>query len=267
MNGGDIAIKDNDGNTALNITINEGHFEVFEMLKKIIFEAKEKKRNEIVQGEIEPAIPERLTLNRITYDMDCASPYYVNITRRKQKPPSVEQQNQNEPAIVVEQANIFQLNESNLEQFQKVNQRLSKRSLVHTWKEKLVNTEFNLDELVNEFNNLPFSSTKLTIEPEDLGHDLSSDFDNSNIKLSSTKKSQQLAVDLVHDSFHTAKADDNCPTDKSFIKSPNRLANDREDFPENQVQLVEDYRHIDKENGLVFYERKIEPCLRYNLFC
>lgn len=229
------------------------------MLKKMIFEAKEKRRNEIVRTGIESAAPDKFTINRLTYNMDSASPYYVNITRRKVKP-IVQQQNQNEPSFVEEQANIFKLNQSNLEQFQKVNQRLSRKSLVNTWKEKLVNTEMNYDELLNEFNNLQFSSTKLSVE-----HDLDlTDFTHkfNDIKLSSTKLPQELAVDVASDSFHTAKSSDSSPSEKSFIKSPNRLPNNGNDLPENQVQLVEDYRHVDKENGLVFYERKIEPCMR-----
>lgn len=264
INGGDIAIKDNDGNTALIITINEGHFEVFELLKKLIFEAKEKKRNENCTTEIECTGP-IVKLNHLTYNMDCASPYYVNITRRKQKPTAQHQnQNQNEPAVVEEQANIFQLNQSNLEQFQKMNQSLSKKSLVHTWKDKLVNTEINYEEMVKEFDNLKLSSTKLPIEFElDLSNEITNNF--ANIKASSTKLPEEVAADLGYDSFHTAKSkNDSSVSETSFIKSPNRLAND--DDAENQVQLVEDYRHEDRENGLVFYERKIEPCLRYNFF-
>lgn len=258
MNGGDISIKDNDGHTALNITINEGHFEIFEMLKKMIFEAKEKKRNEMVDAE-RPR-PERITLNRVSYTMDCASPYYVNITRRKQKA-NGQQPNQNEPSIVEEQANIFQLNESNLEQFQRTNQRLSRRTLVNAWKDKLLNTEIDYDEMVKEFNNIQFSSTKMPFELElDLSHEITNKFNN--IKTSSTKLPQELAVDLANESFHTAKSLNSSAADTSFIKSPNRVANNEEDVPESQVQLVEDYRHIDRENGLVFYERKIEPCLR-----
>lgn len=263
MNGGDIAVKDADGNTALNITINEGHFEVFEMLKKMIFEAKEKKRNESVEAEIERPGPERLTLNRMTYNMDCASPYYVNITRRKQKP-NAQQQSQNEASmnLVEEQANIFQLNESNLEQFQRANHRLSRRSLVNTWKEKLVEPEINYDEMVNEFTNMHLpSSTRMPFELElDMSDEAMNKFNN--IKSSSTKLPQELAVDLANESFHTATSSNNSAADNSFIKSPNRLANNEQDSAENQVQLVEDYRHIDRENELVFYERKIEPCLR-----
>ncbi|KAG4066268.1 hypothetical protein HA402_000492 [Bradysia odoriphaga] len=260
INGGDISIKDNDGNTPLNITINEGHFDIFEMLKKMIFEAKEKKRNETVpETEIDdPDKPARLTLNRLRYDMDSASPYYVNITRRKPKP-TVQPINHQEASIVEEQANIFQLNESNLVEFQKVNQRLSKKSLVHTWKEKLINTATNYDEMLQEFNNLQFSSTKLS---DDLEFDLTNEMTNkfsSNIKSSSTKLPLELAVDVdaANDSFYTARSGEN----GTFIKSPNRLGNDEENSPENQVQLVEDYRHNDRENGVVFYERKIEPCL------
>lgn len=260
MNGGDISIKDNDGNTALNITINEGHFEIFDMLKKMIFEAKEKKRNEMVQVKV--PTPERLTLNRITYNMDSASPYYVNITRRKQKPLVPLKQGENEASIEEEQANIFQLNESNLQQFQKVNQRLSRKSLVNTWREKLVTTEINFDEMIDEFNNLKFSSTKMSTDFElDLSNEITNEFNN--IKASSTKLSQQLAVDLANnDSFHTARSKENCTSETSFIKSPNKLPNDGNDDRENQLQVVEDYRHIDRENGLVFYERKIEPYFR-----
>ncbi len=228
----------------------------------MIFESKEKKRNEMVAADSQAlAAPERLTLNRITYNMDCASPYYVNITRRKQTKPTAAQQNPNEASIIVEQANIFQLNESNLQQFQKANHRLSRMSLVNTWRDKLVNTEMNYDEMLSEFNSLQFSSTKLS---NDLELDLSNEITNkfNNIKLSSTKLPQELATELPNDTFHTAKSNDNCTSEQSFIKSPNRLANSEEDIPDNQVQMVEDYRHIDRENGLVFYERKIEPCLR-----
>lgn len=259
MNGGDISIKDNDGNTALNITINEGHFEVFDMLKKIIFESKEKKRNELAQEENkfqQKPTEARLTLNRVIYNMDSASPFYVNITRRKQNP-AVQQQNEKAPSIVEEKANIFQLNESNLEQFQKVNHRLSRRSLVNTWKEQLAKTDIDFDEILEEFNNIPASSTKLPCEFDvDLANEIANKF--KNLGSSSTKLPVEIAADLANDSFHTAKSN----SSTTFIKSPNRIANDEADLREHQVQLVEDYRHIDRENGLVFYERKIEPCLR-----
>lgn len=252
MNGGDISIKDNEGNTALNITINEGHFEVFELLKKIIFESKERKRNE--QAENKPT-EERLTLNRVTYNMNSASPYYVNITHRK-KIASVPKSNEKPPPIIEERANIFQLNESNLEQFQKVNHRLSRRSLVNTWKEQLVKTEVDFD--FDEFN-IPLSSTKLSHQFDvDLEKEIANKFNN--VGSSSTKLSQEMANDLPNESFHTANSNSST-SEKAFIKSPNRIANN-EDDPIDQVQLVEDYRHIDRENGLIFYERKIEPCLR-----
>lgn len=232
------------------------------MLKKIIFEVKEKKRNEQAEARSSPLIEPRVTLNRLVYNMDIASPYYVNITRRKQKP-SREQQTPNEPSIVVEEkANIFQLNESNLEQFQKVNHRLSRRSLVNTWREHVVDTEINFDEMLSEFNNIESqaSSTKLPFELDvDLTNEITNKFNNLGTQASSTKKTRELAVDLANDSFHTAKSSTSSET--SFIKSPNKLNID-EDPRDDQVQLVEDYRHIDRENGLVFYERKIEPCLR-----
>lgn len=253
-------MKDSEGNTALNITINEGHFEVFDMLKKMIFESKEKKRKELAQSENQSSQPRdaRLTLNRVIYNMDSASPYYVNITRRKQNVPIL-QHNENIPTIVEEQANIFQLNESNLEQFQKVNHRLSRRSLVNTWKEQLVKTDIDFGEILEEFNNIPASSTKLPCELEvDLADEIALKF--SNVGASSTKLPREIATDVANDSFHTAKSNSST-SEKSFIKSPNRMAKDEEDR-EDQIQLVEDYRHIDRENGLVFYERKIEPCLR-----
>lgn len=176
LNGGaDLDLKCIEGRTPVAYAMAENKYQVIEVIKKFVFEQKmeKKKKNLILKShsrdiqdsaESTPIInlhlknvlqhfeENKFTPNRINYNFDVSSPYYVNITHRRKKP--------NEERKVVKESeddhehneepcdhkNIFELTEENVKEFsEKMNQvividKLSihkRRSYIQSWREKI----------------------------------------------------------------------------------------------------------------------------------
>lgn len=186
--GGNLDVKCKDGQTPIQYAIQENYFGVIEVIQKFVFEKKidDKKRKLIIKS-LNPKTPERsdfasrlldespltpirnnhlknaiqsidekkFTPNRINYNFDVTSPYYVNITHRRHKrsednskalEDDSKDRDQSSDQSECEQKNLFELTEKNLQQF---SQQMSKvividrlaihkrRSYINAWREKI----------------------------------------------------------------------------------------------------------------------------------
>lgn len=289
--GGDINIKCNEGMTPIMYAIQENHFDVIRTIKNFIFEQKiERKKTELAQrsqvnnfmelpktpkneytnegtpvknaviNAIQNIEQKKFTPNRINYNFDVTSPYYINITHRRHKTSSrklEESFNQAETEdIANEQKNLFELTEENVKAFSRqmnnpiVIERIAihkRKSYIAAWRDKIQHIQkddkfdYSYINYLNECNNVTLLSR----------HDVSSSSDgtirngfNDNVEVLSSS-----------DSFKTANSD--------LQRNDNAIINQKSsDYLEN---YEEDYIHSDAENGIVLYEKKIISKSRENL--
>lgn len=203
--GGNLDLKCNEQQTSIQHAVRENHFQVIEVIQKFVFEQKiDKKKKELIHksSHLEPhesaASPKtctnekfntpirnnhlknalqhldekKFTPNRINYNFDVTSPYFVNITHRRHKTSrensrTLEYDDDEETTtndVTCNPQNLFELTEKNLKQFsQQMSQvivinRLAihkRRSYIKDWREKIQQirrSNFQLD--VNYINYL-----------------------------------------------------------------------------------------------------------------
>lgn len=141
--GGDLTLKDNEGNTAINNAITEKHYNLIPIFKNYIFEEKLQKRiqnrskeaamhspsvrklTNVMQrleippsidtnGESSPRCDKMLTPNKTNFNFDEASPYLINITHRRKpnRPEAIQEMSKLRRTISVDK-NILANNISN----------------------------------------------------------------------------------------------------------------------------------------------------------
>lgn len=250
--GGDFELKCEDNRTSLQYAILEEHFNVVNYLKTYIFEKKIEKMKRAtkyrcvdknllnVENDIDNL---KYTPNKIHYNFDVTSPYYINITHRRKidkNQKNIELQNsQTEtlPHSVNEtiSRNLFELTENNLTEFNRdVTEFKSRRSLIDSWRDK-VNAPNRISILHN--STLP-SIDKIMCEIDEM------------IRFEEAGDESSLGCDVLStdtESFLTAQ---------ETIKSLNKRISANETYI---IQVAENYVHTDDENGMVFYERKVLP--------
>lgn len=280
--GGNLNLKCNEGQTAIQYAIHENHYGVIEVIQKFIFEQKiEKKKKELIlkskdpttQGSIysprrlldeSPNTPiknnhlknaiqsideKKFTPNRINYNFDVTSPYYINITHRRHKTSrdnsAISENNDGQlEDTMCGQKNLFELTENNLKQF---SQQMSKvividriaihkrRSYINNWREKIQQvrrTNFKLDlSYVNYLN---------TCNNVTLMNDSSSKHKSDGSLKEDSKSSS--------DSFVTAESEGH------LMENAIETAQESAKFIEH---VEEDYIHSDTESGVIFYVKKI----------
>jgi ankyrin repeat and LEM domain-containing protein 1 len=149
--GGNVDLESEENQTPITYAIKEDHFEVIDTIKKFVFEKKLKKktRKNILQHEFEEL---KYTPNRINYNFDASSPYYINITHRRHKTSDKPRKiffPENDDEVEDEynnQKNLFELTERNVKEFSKqmntpivVNKfAITKRnSYIRNWKDSI----------------------------------------------------------------------------------------------------------------------------------
>lgn len=293
-NGGDLDLKSSEGETAITYAIHENQYQVIETIQKFVFEEKIAKQRAEVLRKHTPYTPEpkrqdenfntpikdqlneafstpvkknhlknalqniedkKFTPNRINYNYDQSSPYFINITHRKHKTSrentkAVEEEYDEEEdhsTIVAEpsfqQQNLFELTEKNLNEFsQKMSQvivinRLAihkRRSYIKNWREKIQHIRKTDEHLDVDYINYLNSCNNVTLMDPQVTSD--------ECKSSS-------------DSFMTAKSD------------LQRAENAIRALPETKFieHVEENYIHSDCESGVIFFEKKIISKGRVNL--
>lgn len=286
--GADLNLQCNENQTPIEHAIQENHYEVIEIVKKFVFEQKmEKKKKELIMKSKNLETPEakksqtsrnaeesfstpiknnhlknalqsleekQFTPNRINYNFDVTSPYYVNITHRRHKSSRENSQStdfndaEGDEGKKCNKQNLFDLTEDNLKQFSKqmskvvVIDRLAihkRRSYIKDWREKIKQirkTDLKLDvSYINYLN----SCNNVTLM--DLTH---------------KKEDSDEEESKSGESFITAKSD--------LLRYENAIRIQPE-APKYVEQVEEAYIHSDNESGVIFYEKKIISKSRLDL--
>ncbi|XP_055533867.1 uncharacterized protein LOC129723579 [Wyeomyia smithii] len=310
--GGDMDLKDDELKTPVQYAVEEGHYDVIKAMQNFAFEKKfEKKREQMMQqnhssgngyvkclgGYLRLTTPtknclnavqvldeNKLTPNRIHYNFDVTSPYYINITHRRKSRSKIVKDNINKSIIEIEQAerqeeanetqessdeedivvgrrNLFELTERNLTDFSRNMTGMGRRtSFIECWRDKVsaLRVKHKLSTNLHDIERIlsGFSDDSITEQPKKdflLEHNSGS----SNIFDSDAEQNNsfQTAVEQTHyeDSLKTNEfAREPITSPESVIVSKSTT---RE--PHNGiVQITEEYIHTDDEAGLVFYEKK-----------
>lgn len=281
-------MTDEESKTPIDYAVHENNYETVQTIKDFLFEQKlEQRKNTILQKTtIKPtnylAVPQQHSLlasvqqleeskytpNRINYNFDVTSPYYINITHRRKKPP-IQKQATNIleetdlekcieiPVMEVQEIrqNIFELTKENVDQFSKeMTNGGARKSFINCWREK-INKSKSKNSLLSRIESFDefFSIENISI-------------------LTSTLKATEPDTDeiiSINESFKTAceALDFDEPTfvkpptihfdQSNFIKSPSKDA-------DCLVQLAETYVH--NVGDMVFYEQKLMATVQKLVF-
>lgn len=267
-NGADLNLKCNEGRTAVDYAIIQQNFNVVEVIQKFVFEQKiEKKKLEIFEAQriskdyddctpqkssmvnvLQNIEKKKFTPNRINYNFDATSPYYINITHRRHqtshKTIEIENNEENEKKVEAlnlseqgygedefnEKKNLFELTRKNLKEFSKqINKAIvidriaihKRKSYIFEWRDKI---QHYFDE------NEKFEISSISrINPESLTIDISSSTD----------------------SFETSKGT-NASIQKPTVED--------QEFEENVIE------HLDNVSGIKLIERNIKNLSSNELF-
>jgi hypothetical protein len=266
--------------------IHENHYEVIDVIKKFIFEQKiEKKKQELMTVEhcfdspgkplknpikhnvvhaLQKLEDKKFTPNRINYNFDVTSPYYINITHRRFKSSKSSRSNDTctmNSDLAPEKPekykkNLFELTEKNLYQFSKeISQTIienpstmeKRRSYIAHWRNKIQQIRDNENKIdinylnyLNSCNNVTQIEDYPEEEVESIESNLGDDHDDEESFVTAECEIQQEKFKIMQENL-----------EKFHIKS--ELSN-KDSF---MVQLTEEYIHSDQENGIVFLEKKI----------
>uniref|UniRef100_A0A182P5H4 LEM domain-containing protein n=1 Tax=Anopheles epiroticus TaxID=199890 RepID=A0A182P5H4_9DIPT len=321
--GGNVELLDEEGRTPIQHAIDGDHFEVVQVIQNHIFEEKiERKRKQLLQLEqkhtvlsptmrfqksvtgflpvpvsttrIHPGttlnalqvLEERkLTPNKIHYNFDATSPYYVNITHRrkdrykmlfqeentvpsiaqmedkslgcqtfeaKEKEHTIELNSTAEEDAVPTRTNLFELTERNLKDFTRGNEPTGRRkSFIECWRDKIAELR---------------DRSRISRRLDDIDRILNSFSENLPLK---------SFMDEVEETFVTAadEAESLEAIDEALKKPESTVAHASpeivqqeeeelevaEELPElsNIIQISDEYIHTDDEAGVVFREKKM----------
>jgi ankyrin repeat and LEM domain-containing protein 1 len=264
--GGDLDLRCSDNQTPINYAIHENHFKVIETIQKFVFEKKiEKKRRDLIlkskhleelkneetfstpiknnhlKNAIQSLDEKKFTPNRINYNFDVTSPYYIGITHRRHKTSRensrVVDEDEPETAETSSKKNLFELTQRNLKEFSEqmsqviVIDRLAihkRRSYIKDWREKIQHIRNSTDcKLDIDYINYLNSCNDVTLMKKSPDSSIVEEVASSN------------------DSFTTAKSD------------LQRFENAIRPLPDYTEVIQENYVHSDAESGVVLFERRI----------
>ncbi|XP_055914802.1 ankyrin repeat and LEM domain-containing protein 1 [Eupeodes corollae] len=295
--GGKLDVLDVDRKTPILYAIHECHFDVVKVMQDFIFEQKyQKKTQELSKPDtprplknnhlsISQMENKKFTPNRINYNYDVTSPYYINITHRRKKDPCscctpTNDNNDDEDTLDYNKTskdspqNIFALTKENIQELSKdlsTEPNTSPVSLIQAWREKVQRAKSKLS-IIEKFNDidsllsgimdneeLDFTNTLLNLnQEEEVDEEQTLQQKPKSFNNTSFGRIVKTIEDVpteIEDSFHTVpdslnpQAQSTQLNDTNFIRSPRNS--------EYIVQMTEAYVHTDDENGLVFYETKL----------
>lgn len=277
-----LDLKCNEGLTPILYAMQENHFEVIDVIRNFIFEQKiEKKKRELALGSQNtkevPKTPrndynnegtpiknaltnalqkieqDKFTPNRINYNFDVTSPYYINITHRRHRTSrkldlseSKALEEEKTEDICNEKKNLFELTEENVKAFSKlmnnpiVVERIAihkRKSYIAAWREKIhqIQKDDKFDySYINYLNTC--NDVTLVNRPDE-----------------SVKESIVEISSSSDNSFHSANSD--------LQRNDNIVKNKAYYAPQQSIEYIEnfeeDYVHSDVENGIMLYEKKL----------
>jgi ankyrin repeat and LEM domain-containing protein 1 len=286
--GGDLDLKCHENQTAITYAIQENNYSVIEVIQTFVFEQKiDKKKKDLIlkskileqntsvskreeefstpirnnhlKNAIQSIDEKKYTPNRINWNFDATSPFYVNITHRRHKT-SRENSRALESGSSIDyeeelpdvKKNLFELTQKNLADFSKqmsqviIIDRLAihkRRSYIKNWQEKIQQIRMADKNLDIDYINYLNSCNDVT---------LMNDFPTIEVSDESQRDDKRSSTE----SFITAESD--------LQRSDNamKIAPD----PSNYFERVEeDYIHSDDESGIVLVEKKIISKSRVDL--
>ncbi|XP_055845450.1 ankyrin repeat and LEM domain-containing protein 1 [Episyrphus balteatus] len=306
--GGKLDVLDVDRKTPILYAIHECHFDVVKVMQDHIFEQKYQKKTQDLSTN-KPDTPKilknnhlsinqmeskKFTPNRINYNYDVTSPYYINITHRRKPDPCTcctPKINDEEDTLDNNTTsndtppptqNIFALTKENIKELSKdlsEETNTSPKSLINAWREKVQRAK-SKQSILEKFNDID-SLLSGIMENEEL------DFTNTLLDLNKENETneeetlqQKQKKSFLNTSFgRIVKTIEEVPTEieDSFYTVPDVVGGGGEPAepqaqstqmnetnfiksPRNTeyiVQMTEAYVHTDDENGLVFYETKL----------
>lgn len=317
--GADMDLEDAENKIAVEYAIEEGHFEVVKVMQNFVFEKKfEAKRHELVQKEHQNGNSSggmvkcfggylrldtptkrcklldesKLTPNRVHYNFDATSPYYINITHRRKTSPKRKKDDFNKAIvqlqetidgtklsddedIVIARKNLFELTEKNLENFSQNmsgSTRKSRTSYIECWRDKIaaLRDRNKLSTNIKDIERILSGFSDSTIE-DDIDkqtytiHEFDDQFPPCSKELNNSNPT--LDQEQTNVTFQTAieqpvKLEDSLRTNEfalALCPSPEPSVQSEKPFCEAHnrlVQITEEYVHTDDEAGVVFYEKK-----------
>lgn len=285
--GGNLKLIDEEKKTPIDYAVHENNFETIKTIKDYLFERKlEDKKKQILQKTIiTPTIinktyltvpphnnllasvqqleESKYTPNRINYNFDVTSPYYINITHRRKKP--IQQNNILKetdlekcidlPAVPVPEVqeirqNLFELTKENVDEFSKeMTNGGARKSFINSWRDKInksksKNSLLNRIESFDEFFSIEnISILTSTFKANELDRDEIISINDSFKTACEALNFDQPDLDLVKEQSIDVNFDQS-----NFIKSPSKNA-------DCAVQMAETYVH--NVGDMIFYEQKL----------
>jgi hypothetical protein len=278
---GDLSIKCNEGFTPIDYAIEGNYFDIIDLIKEHIFEQKiEKKKKEIllskrseelitpkknldissdyntpVKNLLQNIEKQKFTPNRINYNFDLTSPYYINITHRRHKTSASQTKHENSSdkkndEYEDEKCNLFELTEKNLKEFRRTNKSAiiverigihKRNSFIVDWRDKIkqirnsTELDYSYINYLNACNNVTFA-------------------EDEKIECSDDENYNDLAEvkSITDESFVTAKSD--LERNVQNIDLNNQMSS--ENTPTENYE--EDYIHSDAKHNVILYEKKIK---------
>uniref|UniRef100_A0A182MY22 LEM domain-containing protein n=1 Tax=Anopheles dirus TaxID=7168 RepID=A0A182MY22_9DIPT len=323
--GGNVELQDEEGRTPIQHAIDGDHFEVVQVIQNHVFEQKiERKRKQLMleqqeqPGLLSPRLKKcvagyhpvaastrlhpgnaltalqvleerKLTPNKINYNFDATSPYYVNITHRRKdrfKPlfqegllslrenlppaevneandgfkPLVETETESEAEEVpTTRTNLFELTERNLKNFTRGYEPTGRRtSVIECWREKIADMRErshvsrrldDIDRILNSFSETLAVKSFMDEVEETF---VTAPDKEPNEETVASEQQQQEVVELREIVIESEPVEEPSHRESEDVES---VLTDRSEAV--IIQISEEYIHTDDEAGVVFREKKM----------
>ncbi|XP_053658268.1 ankyrin repeat and LEM domain-containing protein 1 [Anopheles marshallii] len=316
--GGNVELKDEEGRTPIQHAIDEDHYEALEVIQNHVFEKKiERKRQQLLleqqrqlkqnvlslpATQLYPAtslqvLEERaFTPNKIHYNFDATSPYYVNITHRRKdrfKPLFSEDMNSNLENILPTEAiivsptemeriekqhdctaevpnstNLFELTKGNLKNFTRDSEPTGRRtSFIESWREKIAEMKERtrvsrrLDDIARMLNSFSENPDGQSLIDETFVTATEGEHKKEMIDETAIAEKQEHTSEVIE----VEESSEGCETGDQGKVQQVRSVPEFDDHKNTLneacdtviIQISEEYIHTDDEAGVMFREKKM----------
>ncbi|XP_062142601.1 uncharacterized protein LOC133850496 [Drosophila sulfurigaster albostrigata] len=248
QHGARLDLLDDENKLAMHYAIEECHFEVLQQLSEHILQEKKKQQLKTPKSNLK-------------YNHDVTSPYYINITHRRNKPqPSYPDREEREHE---ERVNLFTLTRDHLEELSnKLEDQEAtggRRTLIESWRDKVERSrarksllqvehvETLVDQALSQddfdYEQQLHQALRDEQEQEQQQETVAEPASEAGRAAFGQLVEQVAQAAVLEQSYHTAQGEEVPPLVKK----------DEEYY----LQMTEAYVHTDDENGLVFYETKL----------
>ncbi|XP_052903417.1 ankyrin repeat and LEM domain-containing protein 1 [Anopheles moucheti] len=316
--GGNVELKDEEGRTPIQHAIDEDHYEALEVIQNHVFEKKiERKRQQLLleqQRQLKQnvlslpatqlypatslqALEERaFTPNKIHYNFDATSPYYVNITHRRKdrfkplfsedinanvenilpteatiiSPPKMKRIEQ-QPDCTVEvpnSTNLFELTKGNLKNFTRDSEPTGRRtSFIESWREKIAEMKERtrvsrrLDDIAKILNSFSENPDGQSLIEETFVTATEGENNKEMIDEIEISEKQEHTPEIIEVEKYIEEGE---AGDQDKVQESHSVA----EFDDHKntlneacntviIQISEEYIHTDDEAGVMFREKKM----------